>query len=93
MSESRRPSNPLSGAGWTVRRITPRSQWRRSTEVCPNCGATVDLDGAHHQVELDRERPPVSASPAGKLTRERRLLSFCDETCADDWLQAFRRAD
>ncbi|WP_238993894.1 hypothetical protein [Halobellus captivus] len=47
------------------------------------CGDSVDLLDAHYQVELDRERAPAEGE---KLTRERRLLAFCDESCADAWL-------
>ncbi|SFR69049.1 hypothetical protein [Halogeometricum limi] len=85
MVEIRRPSTSAAGAEWTVRQVTPRARWRTGTESCPACGATVELDGAHYQVELDRERPP---NPSEKLTRERRLLSFCDESCADEWVVA-----
>ncbi|SFR71488.1 hypothetical protein SAMN04487947_3843 [Halogeometricum rufum] len=90
MTETRRPSSSNAGAGWTVRQVTPRARWRRGSDTCPACDATVELDDAHYQVELDRERPRTRRE---KLTRERRLLSFCDETCADEWVSTFDRID
>ncbi|ADQ67136.1 hypothetical protein GL213_07810 [Halogeometricum borinquense] len=90
MADIRRPSLSSDGAGWTVRQVTPRSRWRHGTEPCSACGASVELDSAHYQVELDRERPQ---NPSEKLTRERKLLSFCDEGCADDWVRTFDCAE
>jgi tRNA G26 N,N-dimethylase Trm1 len=66
-----------------VRQVVPREEWDAATARCPACGDAVDLRGPHYQVELDRER---AAGTATKLTRERRLLSFCDEACANAWL-------
>ncbi|RLM59580.1 hypothetical protein DVK02_02240 [Halobellus sp. Atlit-31R] len=83
MSKTCRPAPSASDLEWTVRQVVPRSEWDAATEPCPACGETVDLNGPHYQVELDRERAPGAGS---KLTRERRLLSLCDETCATDWL-------
>lgn len=84
MSETRSPSPSAAGAGWTVLQVVPRSWWRTGTDTCPTCGATVELDEPHYQAELDRERSPNRTE---KLTRERRLLSFCDEACAADWVE------
>ncbi|MFB6092787.1 MAG: hypothetical protein ABEK02_07235 [Haloquadratum sp.] len=83
MSKTCRPSPSAFDAEWTVRRVVPRSEWGATTESCPTCGATVDLREPHYQVELDR---PRAGSDDWKLTRERRLLSFCDEACALSWL-------
>ncbi len=83
MSKTCRPAPSKSDAEWTVRQVVPRSNWDAASETCPACGERVDLRGPHHQVELDRERTPGAGS---KLTRERRLLAFCDEACATAWL-------
>jgi hypothetical protein len=77
-------SSPLTpGSEWTVRQVVSRAEWDSTTEQCPACGDAVDRRLPHYQVELDRER---SGAEATKRTRERRLLSFCDETCANAWL-------
>lgn len=83
MSRTCRPAPPTPGSEWTVRQVVSREEWDAATERCPACGDAVDLRTPHHQVELDRERP---AGEAVKLTRERRLLPFCDESCATAWL-------
>lgn len=84
MSQTRRPHNGTDSS-WTVRQVVPRTSWRVGSETCPACGGTVDLNGHHHQVELGRGRQPEAGA---KLTYERRLLSFCDEPCATEWLDA-----
>lgn len=83
MSKTCRPSPSTPGSEWTVRQVVSREEWDAATERCPACGDAVDLRLPHYQVELDRERP---AGEATKLTHERRLLSFCDESCASAWL-------
>ena len=83
MSKSCSPSPPAPGSEWTVRQVVSRAEWDSATEKCPTCGDAVDRGSAHYQVELDRERSDVETT---KLTHERRLLSFCDETCANVWL-------
>jgi len=83
MSKTCRPAPSISDGEWTVRQVVPRSDWAAASERCPACGERVDLAGPHYQVELDRER---TSGPGAKLTRERRLLSFCDESCAVSWL-------
>ena len=83
MSKTCRHSPPAHGSEWTVRQVVARAEWDAATERCPACGAAVDLQGPFYQVELDRER---SSDAGTKLTRERRLLSFCDESCANVWL-------
>ncbi len=70
---------------WTVRQVIHRSDWKDTTKVCPTCEESIYLMHGHCQVELDRERTPP---PGSKLTRERRLLAFCDEECATLWLDA-----
>jgi len=88
MSQTCRPSPPTLGPEWTVRQVVARSEWDTATERCPACGDPVDLRTPHYQVELDRERP---ADVNTKLTHERRLLSFCDESCANAWLDDVER--
>ncbi|MFC6825374.1 hypothetical protein [Halopelagius fulvigenes] len=83
MSQTRRPPHGRIDSSWTVRQVVPRSSWRVGTETCSACGGTVNLDGDHYQVELGRDRRPEAGS---KLTYERQLLSFCDESCATSWL-------
>ncbi|MDQ2053308.1 MULTISPECIES: hypothetical protein [Halobellus] len=83
MSKTCRPSPSSADPEWNVRQVVPRSEWDTTTEACPTCGEPVELCGPHYQVELDRER---AAAAGSKLTRERRLLSFCDESCATSWL-------
>lgn len=83
MSKSCEPSPSIADPDWTVRQVVPRSDWNATTETCPACGDSVDLLEDHYQVELDRERTPGRSE---KLTRERRLLAFCDAECADWWL-------
>ena len=83
MSKTCSPSPTPPGSEWTVRQVVSRSEWDAATEACPTCGDGVDRRSPHYQVELDRER---ATDGAGKLTHERRLLSFCDETCANTWL-------
>ena len=83
MSKTCSPSPPAPGSEWTVRQVVSRSQWDAGTEACPTCGDGVDRRSAHYQVELDRERPGDRDT---KLTHERRLLAFCDEACANAWL-------
>ncbi|WP_311171076.1 hypothetical protein [Halobellus ordinarius] len=85
MSKTCRPSPSTVDAEWTVRQVVPRSDWDAAVEPCPTCGDDVDLRESHYQVELDRERTPGQEM---KLTRERRLLSFCDEACATAWLDS-----
>ena len=87
MSKTSRPSPSTSDAEWTVRQAVPCRDWEATSEVCPTCGDRVDLMEAHYQVELDRER---TSGDAEKLTRERRLLAFCDADCAETWLDADR---
>ena len=83
MSRTDSPAPLAPGSEWIVRQVVPRAEWGAATERCPSCGDAVDLRLAHYQVELDRERPGGRNT---KLTHERRLLSFCDEVCADAWL-------
>jgi hypothetical protein len=83
MSKTCRPSPSTLESEWTVRQVVARSEWDTATERCPACGDAVDLRVPHYQVELDRERP---VSAATKLTHERRLLAFCDQSCASAWL-------
>jgi len=83
MSKTCSPSPPTPGSEWTVRQVVSRAEWDAATEECPTCGDAVDRGRPHYQVELDRERSGVDAT---KLTRERRLLSFCDDACANAWL-------
>jgi hypothetical protein len=83
MSKTCSPSPPTPGSEWTVRQVVSRSEWDAATEACPTCGDDVDRGSPHYQVELDRER---ATNGALKLTHERRLLSFCDEACANIWL-------
>jgi hypothetical protein len=83
MSQTSRPIRSAPDPEWTVRQVVERNDWDATTEPCPACGELVDLHGSHYQIELDRPRTPGSAT---KITRERRLLSFCDETCATAWL-------
>ena len=83
MSKTWGHSRSTPGSEWTVRQVVSREEWDTDTETCPACGGAVDRGSAHYQVELDRERSDVEAT---KLTHERRLLSFCDETCANAWL-------
>lgn len=83
MSKTCRPSPQTPGSEWTVRQVVSRAEWDATTEQCPACGDVVDLRVPHYQVELDRKRP---TSGNVKLTHERRLLSFCDEACANVWL-------
>lgn len=85
MSKTCRPSPSAPDPEWTVRQVVERRDWNETIETCPLCGDAVDLLGPHYQVELDRERTPGNGS---KLTRERRLLSFCDEACATAWLDS-----
>lgn len=87
MSKTCRPTPSPSDGGWTVRQVVPRSDWDAASETCPTCGDRVDLRRSHYQVELDRKR---TAEAGSKLTRERRLLSFCDETCVTSWLDETR---
>jgi hypothetical protein len=63
--------------------VIERREWDAVTETCPACGDAVDLRKPHVQVELDRKRITERDT---KLTRERRLLSFCDQACATAWL-------
>jgi len=88
MSKTCSPAPPTQGSEWTVRQVVSRAEWDTATERCPACGDAVDLRGPHYQVELDRERP---GSRGTKLTHERRLLSFCDEACANVWLDDVER--
>lgn len=90
MSRTPRPPHSRTDSSWTVRQVVPRTSWRVGRETCPACGDTVDLNGAHHQVELGRDRRP---DPGEKLTYERRLLSFCDGPCATEWLDGDIAAD
>jgi hypothetical protein len=83
MSKTCRPSPPVSGSEWVVRQVVARTEWDASVEACPACGDAVDRRTPHYQIDLDRER---SAAATAKRTRERRLLSFCDEDCANAWL-------
>jgi len=83
MSKTCCPSPTTPESEWTVRQVVCRDEWDDATGQCPACGETVDLRHPHYQVELDRERP---AGEATKLTHERRLLSFCDDSCANAWL-------
>ena len=83
MSKTHSPSPPTPGSEWTVRQVVSRAEWDTAVAECPTCGDAVDRGSAHYQVELDRERSDVGGT---KLTRERRLLSFCDERCANAWL-------
>ena len=83
MSKTSRPAPSAPDPEWTVRQVVERRDWDTATELCPTCGEPVELCGPHYQVELDRAR---SHETAAKLTRERRLLAFCDESCATAWL-------
>ncbi|ERG94774.1 hypothetical protein [Haloquadratum walsbyi] len=77
--------SPPTTPEWTVRQVIHRSDWKDTTRICPTCGESVDQMCGHCQVELDRKRTPP---PGSKLTRERRLLAFCNEECATIWLDA-----
>lgn len=83
MSKTCCPSPSPPESEWTVRQVVPRSEWDAATDRCPACGDAVDLRFPHYQVELGRERPAIEGA---KLTHERRLLSFCDESCTNAWL-------
>ncbi|MGQ4554809.1 hypothetical protein [Halobellus sp. GM3] len=83
MSKTCRPTPSVSDSEWTVRQVVPRCDWDAVVETCPACGDAVDLRDPYVQVELDRERTPDRSV---KLTHERRLLSFCGEACAAQWL-------
>lgn len=90
MSRTRRPPLGDADSSWTVRQVVPRASWRIGSETCPACGSTVNLDCDHYQAELGRDRHPDRGE---KLTYERRLLSFCDESCATTWLDGTAEDD
>lgn len=83
MSRTSRHTPGGVGPEWRLSHRAPRTDWSDTVESCAACGAPVDMRGEHYQVFLDRDvdRP-------GKLSIERRRLVFCDESCADEWLEA-----